>query len=341
MTIRLTHDEALDLVYREIARLRTSGGKKLTVTEVADLADVARSTMNSKVDPDWIEVRNVIFNNTTNQRLKLALSEFKEQSKWQVEASRFESELTSCQDILNELTLRVDSDFGKILGQLHKYMHSAGLVPSKMNNDTKRLQENQEFRRKNEFLEAENRNLKARYFPNNPLLPFIRKSVINVYPEDQRGNLQNLQLDDLTMNAKYALDEYFEGDFPPEVVYILCGNFASGKSTWISEHKPPFKESTSALYIDGTCHLKRLRKDTVNYVRHLSNKHKVNCKIICVRTLYNLEQCLSWNNDPNRIRTKAKISEELIKTMAKGFQQEEVVFDEGFNEIILVGGHNG
>lgn len=332
----LTHNEAIDLVYSLISRLRSSGKKKLTITEVAELSGVSRSTINSKEDPDWIEAREVILNNKPSLRVKLAEADINERSKWQMEASRLDSELESCQKKLDELIQKADGEFPKLFDQLHKYMYKANMVPSKMDRETKSLLENKDLRSKLKLCEVENRNLKANLAPNTIIIPFVKKNIINVYPEDQKTNLGNMELPELVTDAVYELDKYFESSLPPKAVYVLCGNFASGKSTWISDHKPPFQESASAVYFDGTNHTAAMRKNILKHIGNLNRKHKTYCKKICVRTMCDLGQCLERNADITRVRYNNTIPQELIETIDK--RLEEVTFKEGFNEIILVGG---
>lgn len=332
----LTHNEALDLVYGVIAHLRSNGKIKLTVTEVADVSGVSRSTINSKVNTDWLEVKEVILNNKPSQRVKLAQAEVKERTRWQVEASRLDGELEVCEKELDKLIQKADGEYKKLFDQLHKYVYKAKMLPSKMGRETKALIENQELKKQLEFLEAENRKLKANLAPNTPIFPFIKQNVINVYPEDQKAKLINMDLADLVTDAMYKLDSYFESHLPPKVVYVLSGNFAAGKSTWIKEHKPPFLEPGAAVYFDGTNHTATMRKNIVKHIRFLINRHNIDCKIICVRVMCGLGQCLERNADITRVRYKNIIHEELIKTIDKHF--EEVTFKEGFNEIILIGG---
>lgn len=337
---QLKHNEALDIVYSVITKLKSSGRTQLTVTEVAKLSGVSRSTINSKKDPDWIEAREVILNNIPSPRVKLAQAEVKEQTKWQVEATKLQSLLEDCENGLDKLIQKADEEFVKLFDQLHKYMYVAKMVPSKMVRDSKILIENQELRKQLEFLYAENRKLKAISSPLSiGIVPFMKQNVLNVYPEDQKSNLGDVDLMEFVIDAMYKVDSYFESPLPPKVVYILCGNFASGKSTWIKEHKPQFQESVSILYFDGTNHTKAIRKNIVRHIIHLIQKYDVDCKIVCVRTISDLGQCLERNTNINRARYKTIVSEELIRTIDKYF--EEISINEGFNEIILVGGANG
>ena len=326
----LTHEQALDLVYGAIATLTSGGRTKISISKVANIAGVSRSTINSKENVDWIEVRDVIQNNRSSPRVKLASVEIGERTKWQMEAYRFENELQNCQKNLLELTEFAENVYKKLLEQLHKYVYLAKQVPEKMDRESKVLIELQELKNRLEFIEAENRRLKVNLNSNSAVLPFVKKEIVEVYPETQRGNLIDLDLVDLTFDALQRLDSYFEKDFPPKVIYVLCGNFASGKSNWISTHKPLYKGII--VYIEGTNHSTSLRKIVLRYIRKLNS----NCTVICVRILCDVSLCLKRNISDTRIRYKNNISEELIKNIEKNFEEISVI--EGFNQIIIVGG---
>ncbi len=324
----LTHDKALALVYNTIATLRAQGKTKITVSEVAKISGVSRSTINSN-QKDWIEVRDVIQNNRSSPKVKMVSDEIQEKNKWQIEASRLERELLSCQEYLLELTEDAESVYKKLLDQLHKYVYKANKVPEKMDRESKILIELQELRKQVEYYEAKIRNLEANSLQNTNMLPFIKKETIEVYKEIPKVNITDFI--DVTIDALDELDTYFMKSNSPEVVYILCGNFASGKSTWISKHKALYQGTN--LYFDGTNHSKTIRKCIVKHIR----KIKPECKIICVRTLCDVSQCLKRNINDTRIRLKNFVSDELIRNIGKNF--EEVSVNEGFDGIIISGGY--
>ncbi|AEY65752.1 hypothetical protein [Clostridium sp. BNL1100] len=325
----LTHNDALDLVYNVIAALRKEGRTKIKVSEIARTAGVSRSTINSN-HKDWAEVRDVIRNNKPSVRVNLALDEIRERTKWQIEASRLDKELLSCHEDLKELTEFVENVYKKLLNQLHKYVYQAKKVPGEMEREAKVLLELQELKKRVEYYEAEIRNLKADSVNNAAVLPFIKKEIVEVFTQDQRADLLNKDLLGLSFDALSKLDYYFTKHNYPKVVYVLCGNFASGKSTWISEHRPSHEGTT--IYFESTNHSKDLRTITLKYISKLSS----DCKVICVRTMCDVEQCLVRNSNDTRLRFKNVISEELIKVIEKNF--EEVSVKEGFDEIIIVGG---
>lgn len=326
----LKHDEALDLVYSVIASLRDSGKNKITITQVAELSEVSRATINSK-HPDWVEVRDVIKNNKPSSRLKLASTKNYEQTKWQIEAQRLEDELRTCQEKLDFISDHADNVFQKLLNELHKYVHLAKKMPERIESEANILLEVKELQERCEFYEAEMKRLKVDSGHNTGIVPFVKKEIINVYSETHRANISNLDLPDLTFDALLKMDKLFRKNYPPNVVYILCGNFASGKSSWIADHKP--QNVGSVVYFDGTNHTRSIRRTILKYIRNLNS----DCKIVCVIILRDKKECLERNANQSRIRLKTTIPNDLITRLAEYF--EEVSVKEGFNEIIIGGAH--
>lgn len=322
----LTHDEALNLIYNTIATLRAEGKAKITVTEVAKVSGVNRSTVNSN-HVDWVEVRDIIQNNKPSPRAKMASHEIQEKKKWQIEASGLERKLQTCQEDIVELSEYTESLLEKVFEQLHKYVYLSKKVPGRMEKESKNLIELQESKKLVEYYEAEISNLKANSLQNVTVLPFVQKEIVDIYFETPRVNVTDFI--DLTVDAMDKLDIYFKKSLGIGAVYVLCGNFSSGKSTWISKHKPLFRGTN--LYIDGTNHSIFLRKYVIKYIRKL----KIDCKIICVRLRCDITQCLKRNTNDTRVRSKCVVSDELIKSIGRNF--EEVSVNEGFDEIIIVG----
>lgn len=324
----LKHDEALNLVYAVIASLRDSGKEKITVTEVAEISEVSRATIYSK-HPDWVEVRDVIKNNNPSSRLKLASTKNYERTKWQIEAQRLENELRTCQEKLEFISGQADNVFKKLLDELHKYMYLAKKTPEQIERETNTLIELNELKNRCEFYEAEIKRLKIDSGRNTTMIPFVKKEIIDVYSETQRANISNLDLLELTYEALLNLNNLFRKRYPPNVVYVLCGNFASGKSSWIAEHKP--QNVGSVVYFDGTNHTQSIRRIILKYIRNLNS----DCKIVCVRILCDTNECLERNVNESRLRLKTTIPSDLISRFAEKF--EEVSVNEGFNEIIIGG----
>lgn len=331
MTIKiLKHDEALELVYSVIASLRDSGKEKISVTEVAEISGVSRATIYSK-HPNWVEVREVIKNNQPSPKLKLASTKKYEQTKWQIEAQRLENELRSCQEKLDFISGQADNVFQKLLDELHKYMHLAKKTPEQTQKETNTLLELKELQDRCEFYESEIKRLKIDSSYNQKMVPFVKKEIIDVYSENQRANLSNLDLLELTYEALLDFNKLFSRSYPPNIVYVLCGNFASGKSSWIANHKP--QNIGSVVYFEGTNHTQSIRRMILKYIKNLNS----DCKIVCVRILSDTRECLDRNVNESRISLKTTIPSVLIKGLGENF--EEVSVNEGFNEIIIGGTH--
>jgi regulator of sigma D len=324
----LKHDEALNLVYSVIASLRESGKEKIAITEVAEVSEVSRATIYSK-HPDWVEVRDVIINNKPSSRLKLATTKNYEQTKWQIEAQRLENELRTCQERLDFISEQADNIFKRLLDELHKYMYLAKKTPEQIERETNTLLELKELKDRCEFYEAEIKRLKIDSGNDTKMVPFVIKEIIDVYSETHRANINNLDLLELTYEALFNLNNLFSKSYPPNIVYVLCGNFASGKSSWIANHKP--KNVGSVVYFDGTNHTQSIRRIILKYIRNLNS----DCKVVCVRILCDKNECLERNKNESRLRLKTTIPSDLISRLAEMF--EEVSVNEGFNEMIIGG----
>ncbi|KQL19077.1 6-phosphofructo-2-kinase domain-containing protein [Cytobacillus solani] len=324
----LKHDEALKLVYSVIASLRESGKEKIAITEVAEISEVSRATIYSK-HPDWVEVRDVIKNNKPSSRLKIASTKKYEETKWQIEAQRLENELRTCQETLDFISGQADNVFKKLLDELHKYMYLAKKTPERIEKETNSLIELNELKDRCEFYEAEINRLKIDSVRNANMVPFVKKEIIDVYSETQRSKITNLDLLELTYESLLNINKLFSKSYPPKIVYVLCGNFASGKSSWIVDHKP--QNEGSVVYFDGTNHSQLIRRMILKYIRNLNS----DCKIVCVRILCDTKECLERNVSESRIRLKTTIPSDLIIRFAEKF--EEVSINEGFNEIIIGG----
>lgn len=327
----LKHDEALKLVYSVIASLRDSGKDKITITEVAEISEVSRATIYSK-HPDWVEVRDVIKSNKPSIQLKVASAKNNEQTKWQIEAQRLENDLRISQEKLDFISGQADNVFQKLLDELHKYMYLAKKTPDQIKRETNTLNELKELKDRCEFYEAEIKRLKVDSGRNTKMVPFVKKEIIDVYSESLRANIGNLDLLELTYGAILNFNNLFRKSYPPNVVYVLCGNFASGKSSWVADHKP--QNVGSVVYFDGTNHTQTIRRMILKYIRNLNS----DCKIVCVRVLCDTSECLERNVNESRIRVNTTIPNELIIRFAKIF--EEVTVKEGFDEIIIGGVRN-
>ena len=106
------------------------------------------------------------------------------------------------------------------------------------------------------------------------------KKVISVV-ELVELSTSSIDIDKLAMESVNSLDEYFKQDesvkHHPKVVYVMCGNFASGKSAWIQSHRSD--TAGHNLYIDGPNHKRYMRQLIITRVKWL----KPDCRVVCVR----------------------------------------------------------
>ncbi len=194
------------------------------------------------------------------------------------------------------------------------------------------LMENAEMKQDNQRLKDENAELRLNASMPANLRPLAKKEVLPIYEEIPAEAITDSVLEDSVIDASNSLDEYFAATHEarvPLIAYVLCGNFASGKSRWIKEHSPLMPGVS--LYLDGTNHTTRMRKLLLRRIKKLSSA----CTVACVWIRTALNDCLSRNESPTRIRTKKSVPRELIMHVASNF--EVISLDEGFDQILLVG----
>lgn len=324
----LSHSEALELAYAAIGKLRENGVSKITITEVSRVSGVNRSTINSK-NPEWVEVRNIVKNNLPLPRVKLAEISDTETIKWQFEARKLEKELDDCKEQLGTLNEQADLVFNNLLNELHKYVYLAKKTPDEIQRESNILIELKELKERCEYYEKEIDRVKNSHLINDKTVPFVKKEVVSIYTEIHRMNISDIDMLEVTYDALLNLNQYFDKKHPPNTVYILVGNFASGKSTWIEKHKAHI--GGTVLYLDGTNHTKSIRKMIIKYIRNL----KSDCKIVCVRMLCDKNVCLKRNANESRKRLNIVVPESIINLIGDNF--EEISLYEGFNEIIIGG----
>ena len=160
---------------------------------------------------------------------------------------------------------------------------------------------------------TELRQLRAERGLQGPLT-FAKKEIIDVYPIDKRPTLKDKDLIGCCFDAVNELDRYFkQPEFAPNAVYVMCGQFASGKSRWIKEHKP--SNAGTALYIDGCNHSADMRSLFIKRIRSLSKNSRI---IVCLISS-NLDECLERNRDVTRGRLNLRVPEALMHHVAETF----------------------
>lgn len=115
---------------------------------------------------------------------------------------------------------------------------------------------------------------------------------------------------------------------PIRAVYVLCGNFASGKLTWTRNHLPD--TDGMHIYVIAPHHTRASRRHVLHHVR----SHIPACRIVCVRIDVSLLVCLERNGERTRQNQQRMVPGEVIRHVDLRF--EEVTIDEGFDAIECV-----
>lgn len=325
------HKEAVDSAYMAIALLRAKGVIRPSVTLVAKQAGLSRAVVYSK-HADWVEVRDVIINDKTSKRLRLAGASLSRDAHSQDRFERAVDAIESAEAEIKKIRERADSIYSMLLEQLHKYVALSKNAP-KMNDDRAKLfKELANIKEMNARLATENSLLRAQSEVSADVRPLSRKEVLAVEEVTKRGVTRDADLNDFVIDAVNKLDDYFTAEQKqkvPSIVYVLCGNFASGKSTWVKNHECRIPGVN--LYVDGVHHTATMRKLLIRRIKKLAPR----CIVACVWIRTALDICLLRNELPERVKAKICVPSDLIKKVGSGF--EKVGFDEGFDEIIVSG----
>lgn len=321
------HENKLQRIYDAIATLRQQG-QKLSVSAVAKKAGIARSTLYTE-HPDWGEVLQVIAGKKASPRVQLAEVVLSENHKWDRQIAKLQLQVAELDLALRETRDLSDAVYNQLLAQLHKYFLLASETPRENHRKAEIAKEAGDLRRRLDAALAEVRQLRAERGGDGPLI-FAKKEVIDVYPILKRSSLLGKELFGCCFDALNELDRFFrEPEFAPTVVYLMCGQFASGKSRWIRDHKP--LTPGVVLYIDGTNHSLDMRALFIKRLRSLSRQSR----IVACRRPSTLEECLERNGDPARRRLGLAVPEALLRHVDETFC--EIGFDEGFDAIELLG----
>jgi hypothetical protein len=326
---QFNHEEALSRAYAALFTLRQEGKPKPPITEIARRSGVQRSTMYTD-HPDWNQFREVVRLGLSLKGVTQAGVELEETATWVRRVEAVERRLAKAETDLQTYKLAADTVFTTLTAQLHKYVMLSKETPAQTNLRAALLKENSEIKHELARLRNENAELKLQTTWPADLRPLSKKEVLVIHDDLSAG--KHVDMEDHVIEASNNLDDYFappHGAQVPTVVYIMCGNVASGKSRWIKEHKPLMPGIN--LYIDGTNHTARMRKLLLKRIRKLSPY----CTIACVRVRAVLDDCLKHNENPARVRSKKSVPRELIIRVDSEF--EEISIGEGFDQILLTG----
>jgi hypothetical protein len=321
-------EKKLKRAYIAIATLRKRGDK-LTISAVQKESGIARGTFYSEL-PEWVEVRNIIEGKLkSSSRLELIEVELTEKQLWERQLGDINKKVNALRDSVKEAQNLADDVYDKLLAEIHKYFIIAKETPKERENKAQKLQDYGDLLDRHQKLLAENKRLRAEKGLEGNVLPFSKKEVIDIYPSDKRASLRAQDLNSHCFDAINALDHYFKKpEFAPTLVYLMCGQFASGKSRWIKNHDPINKGTV--LYIDGTNHTADMRALFVKRLKGLCE----NCRIVCCRVFATLDECVGRNKNETRKRTQMTVPEALLHHVEVTF--EEVSYHEGFDAIEIV-----
>lgn len=322
------HEKKINAAYTAIALLRQQG-IKLSTSKVAETAQIARSTLYTN-HPDWKEIRSIISKNSDSPRIKIVTKELTEKQIWERQIDQVERKVDGIHEELKEIRNVADGVYEQLLTQLHRYFILSKETPREVEKKAQVALDNVRLSERLERLEAEYHRLKVEQGLQGTLLPFSKKEVIHLCPVSKRPTLKVDELLGLGIDAINELDEYFHNkEFAPNIVYVMCGQFACGKSKWINDHKPQHRGTV--LYIDGTNHTIAMRSLFLKRIKKLNRE----CHITCCRIFTTTDVCLERNQNETRKRMGLTVSDALIRQVEAAC--EEVKYDEGFDAIELVG----
>jgi cell division protein FtsB len=324
---QFNHRQALSRAYAALYVLRQEGNPKPALTEISKRSGIQRSTIHTS-HPDWKRFREVVRLGLSLKDITQAGVELEEKAGWVRRVEAVEGRLARAEANLQGYKLLVDTAFTKLAAQLHKYVMLSKETPSQVSMRAALLKENVELKQEVQRLRSENRELILQTARPADLRPLSKKEVLIIY--DNPPADKHVDLEDPVIEVTNKLDDYFAASHEaqiPKAVYIMCGNFASGKSRWIKEHSPLMPGVN--LYIDGVNQTARMRKLLLKRIRKLSP----DCTIACVRVRAALDDCLNRNENPARMRLKKSVPRELIMRVSSEF--EEVSLAEGFDQILV------
>lgn len=330
----MNHEDKVNSVYQALAEFWISGVKEPNIKLLAQEAGIARSTLYT-AHPDWHEIRSILCTGSPNERLKSVLHELKsgkiEVDRLQVRYRKIVSDIKACKADIDGIRNIGDMVYQQLIDQVHKYALLAKNSPNQRAEISKLLSELSSFTRTVEHLTSENKLLKAQKDLPVSIGILSHRKVINVI---MKSDLHCDSLDDLftrSLDRVNDIDDLFIGKHDsqvPRVVYVLCGNFLSGKSSWIKIHQPSV--SGVNLYLDGLNHTKAIRTVIIKRIKKLSP----GCRIVCVRLLTPMDICLERFKKVMADGKAFDLSEAWIYKVEDAFEEVDVY--EGFSSIECV-----
>lgn len=328
--IQFNHKEALANAYGALQTLRAEGYAIPPLTMLEKRSGVRRSTFYT-THPDWIHFREVVKKELPIKQLAEAGAALEEKAEWVRRFGAVQERTTKIQEDIKSIKNSVDVILTRLADELHKYVLRSKETPRQSQARAELLKQNANFRQEVQRLKNEIAELMHATSLPADIRPLAKKEVITIDDGLSGVTVVDSDFPDRAVDVANSLDDFFaasHGAQIPAIVYLLCGNFASGKSRWISEHNPLVPGVN--LYLDGTNHTAHTRRIFIKRIRKLSPA----CTIVCVRLFTTLDLCLKRNGNPSRDRTKKVLPDELLTRISNNF--EEVSIDEDFDQILLV-----
>lgn len=328
--IQFNHTEALSNAYAALHALRGEGHPTPAFTLLEKRSGVRRSTMYTS-HQDWVCFREVVKQNLSIKHLIEAGVASEEKAAWVRRLESLDERVKKVQVDIQSVKRTLDEVFTRLASELHKYVLRAKETPQQANLRGETLKQNANLRQDVERLKSENTELRHASSMPTDIRVLAKKEVVTIDDDLSGDTCRDYDFHDGAVDVANSLDDFFaesHGARIPAVVYILCGNIASGKSKWIRDHMPYVPGVN--LYLDGTNHTALIRRIFIKRIRKLAPA----CMLVCVRLFAELDVCLKRNSNSYRARTKKLLPEELLTNICNAF--EEVSIDEDFDQIILV-----
>jgi len=304
------------------ALFTSPGGRHITIRRVAAAADISAQIISRAHNDDWARLKAAILG---GQPLYPEFGVIDDRERTHSRARReneaLENRVKAMETAVSTLTTTVDLELGTLREDVARQLIlRQDPVPTR-----------RELRVNAEAYEAkeEVKRLKARLAGFTPALRIAPEKQLHqaIQPGEMR---QSLTPDRLARHD--GADPSFLGPLltgtPIRAVYVLCGNFASGKLTWARNHLPD--ADGMHIYVIAPHHTRASRRHVLHYVR----SHIPACRIVCVRIDVSLVVCLGRNGERTRQNQQRMVPGEVIRHIDLRF--EEVTIDEGFDAIECV-----
>lgn len=331
-----SHEDKFLAACEAYASLLMSGVSKKNIKRatVAQAAGLKRQIFNPQAHRDWRRLGEAIDKGTTIPEVDQLMPVARIQRVDERALDRLTRRIEVHGDLIAELEDLVNTASSTLVSEVQRYMYQAlyhRIFPA--NKEDELIMTIEDKKRQLQEKEAVIVRLRQGQDTGGIVQLQARKPVINVGEGRDRGYLTANLLGEIALETADLVDKHFltaNRARWPSVVYITCGNFAAGKSTWVRKHIPPAGDPV--LYIDGPHHTQSSRQEIIRRIRH----HQRDCRVVCARVFTPVHVCLERNDDDVRARTKMAVPNPLIRAVNDAF--DEVELKEGFDAIEIVQG---